>query len=198
MTVKEYVESEMPKLGGWLSPEKAYCMAEYISRHEKPEICVEIGVYHGRSLFLMAIALLERGTTGKCYGVDPWSKPSQAEGTTAISQDHWTQEEFDVHHNAAASALRTLGLESNCLLIRSPSQYAAQLFPFIDILHIDGNHSEPASCRDVEIYLPRVIRGGFIFFDDRHWPETQAAIKMLEHSCTRVGYVDECNIYQKP
>ena len=54
----------------------------------------------------------------------------------------------------------------------------------IDILHIDGNHSEASSCRDVQLYLPRVKEGGYIWFDDANWNSTQAAQRELEHACT--------------
>ena len=46
-------------------------------------------------------------------------------------------------------------------------------------MHLDGNHSELLSCRDVELWAPLVAENGYILFDDSSWPTTQAAQQLL-------------------
>lgn len=71
-------------------------------------------------------------------------------------------------------------------LISAPSHRVVTLFDErpIDVLHIDGNHSKESSCRDVQLYLPRVKEGGYVWFDDSNWKTTQDALRELDHQCT--------------
>ena len=68
-------------------------------------------------------------------------------------------------------------------IVRAQSHTVGRLFHQIDLLNIDGNHSEIASCRDVEWYLPMVSHGGVIFLDDADWASTQKAVAMLSEQC---------------
>jgi predicted O-methyltransferase YrrM len=72
----------------------------------------------------------------------------------------------------------------------------------IDILHLDGNHSAEASTRDVENYLPRLRRGGYLWFDDVNWPSTFAAQALVDAAgCVALGEVttegQACRLYRK-
>ena len=62
----------------------------------------------------------------------------------------------------------------------------------IDILHIDGNHSEQASYLDVTKWVPLVRSGGWIFFDDMTWFEngvftTARAVEWLNANCYKLA-----------
>ena len=89
------------------------------------------------------------------------------------------------------------------MVLRCGSEHAVGLFPDypgaeqIDILHIDGNHSELASVRDVTTWLPRVKSGGYIWFDDTNWATTQRAIALLYVSCEVVKDVGDCRLFRK-
>jgi len=75
----------------------------------------------------------------------------------------------------------------------------------IDILHIDGNHEEISSCRDVELYVPKLKTGGYLWFDDANWKETKKAINLIENTyklkLIDKAYSDDpnnyCNLYIK-
>ena len=54
------------------------------------------------------------------------------------------------------------------------------LFDSIDILHIDGAHSEEAVLLDVQLYARRVRKGGYIWMDDTHFPSLQLAMRELD------------------
>ena len=77
-----------------------------------------------------------------------------------------------------------------------------KLFDFIDcidILYIDGNHSEPASMKDVMLYLPKVRQGGYIWYNDSIWPERQEALDLLSEECEVVKLIDDgnCILFKK-
>lgn len=169
-------------LPGWTSPERGVEMAELILER-KPKVCVEIGVFGGRSLLPQAMALHHLGQ-GHVYGIDPWRKEAAIEGENPANQDWWSNHvELDDIHKIAVKTIWGRNLEHRCTIIRSESQHVIELFPEIDLLTIDGNHSEIASCRDVELYMPRVVKGGMIACDDLDWPSTQKAKQMILDSC---------------
>jgi predicted O-methyltransferase YrrM len=70
----------------------------------------------------------------------------------------------------------------------------------IDILHIDGNHATEAVLKDVRLFLPKVKRGGYIWFDDADWPSTLPAQKLLLIQCFVIKERSEgnsCLLFQK-
>lgn len=195
--LKKTIAEVVPTMEGWCSEEKARAMAELILR-EKPLVVVEIGVFGGRSLVPQALALRENGK-GVIYGIDPWKLDSALEGENGKSNDDWWKNNVNLHeiHQLCVEAIWRQKLDEWCVLVRTPSQACHALFPMIDVLHIDGNHSEVASCRDVLIYAPKVKTGGYIWFDDVDWATTGRAVQLLEQSAEKVSQVGSCSLYRK-
>lgn len=182
---------------GWMTPERGVELAELILEH-KPETVVEIGVFGGRSLICQALALKELGR-GKIYGIDPWKVEAALEGEGEANREWWSRN-CDLHqiHKGAMETIWRLGLEEYAIIIRAKSQHCAMLFAGgIDLLGIDGNHSEIASTRDVKLYLPQVQEGGLVAFDDADWPTTQAALKLLDAQCDIIKDAGHYRIYRK-
>jgi hypothetical protein len=69
--------------------------------------------------------------------------------------------------------------------MRMTSKESVIFFPdnSIDILHIDGNHSEDPALFDAKNWLPKVRPGGYIWFDDANWPTTKKAVDYLLETC---------------
>lgn len=182
---------------GWLTPERGVELAELVLEH-KPETIVEIGVFGGRSLICQALALREIGK-GKVYGIDPWKVEAALEGENVDNREWW-QKNVDLHgiHKGAMETIWRLGLEEWAIVIRAKSQHVPVLFAGgIDLLNIDGNHSEIASCRDVRNYLPMVAPGGIVAFDDADWPTTKAALTLLDAECDLAKDTGHYRIYVK-
>lgn len=172
---------------GWCTVAKACEMADLIT-HVRPTVCVEIGVYGGRSLIPQAIALRELGY-GVIVGIDPWSSEAATEGTSdPQNEEWWRQQNFGAIRGYTEESIRRLGLERHCITLPWRSENAQLLFQphSIDILHIDGNHTELASVRDVNTWFPRMKPGGHIWFDDINWSTTQKALSLLDGCCERV------------
>jgi predicted O-methyltransferase YrrM len=207
MTLEELIAKAvklLPAIQGWCSPEKATALIETIVSR-RPELCVEIGVFGGSSLIPQALALKHNGR-GTIVGIDPWTRDAALE--SMVAEEHrtwWSKLDLDSVYRHCVAHVEHQQLENFVMLRRSKAEDEAGAFPdgSIDLLHIDGNHSEEPALRDVELYLPKVKAGGIIFFDDVHWNDggvntTRKAIVRLLTTCTKLRLVSDCMILQKP
>lgn len=199
--LKEYVCRELPWIQGWCSQEKAENFIDLILE-VKPDVCVEIGIYGGSSIFPAASALKFLGK-GTLIGIDPWDKfecikyydPVEDE----VNLKWWGSLNLDYIHYTYVSMLKKYKLEEYVKTIKETSEKAISHIESIDILYIDGNHSEIASIRDVELYLPKVRSGGYIWYNDSIWPERQEGLDLLSEACEVVKLIDDgnCILFQK-
>jgi cephalosporin hydroxylase len=190
---------------GWCPVERALKMAQLVIDY-KPAVIVEIGVFAGGSLIPQALALKEVGT-GTIYGIDPWSRQAAVEqvftdGKTStqeaeIAAKWWTEVDLNKMHLLCMEGIWHHGLEPFAIVLRARSEHVYDLFRTIHILYIDGSHSEVASCRDVELYLPKVSHGGFVWFDDANWATTQKALGLIEGVCDLIYDGDNYRLYRK-
>lgn len=186
---------------GWCTPEKAEAMADLILQ-EAPLLCVEIGVFGGRSLVAQALALRElegkTGHHGLVWGIDPWTTDAALEGENGNENDEWwAKQNLAQIRNGLLGAIDDNDLWPWTRIAISKSADLDQSFWDIDILHIDGNHSEECSTTDVKIWLPAVKEGGYIWFDDTNWKSTSKAVRMLDKACQVVKDVGACRLYRK-
>jgi hypothetical protein len=194
----------MREIPGWLTPEVGAAMRNLIWK-VKPEVCVEIGVFAGKSLINTALALKENGH-GIVYGIDPWRLDVALAGASPDEFD-WNKADLDAVHYDCMRAIWEHGVEKYAVVIRAPSQYCVQLWEkylgdepdenCIDILYIDGGHSEESSCLDVELYSPKVFSGGHIWLDDTNYASLQKAIGIVEQQCQLVKDFGHARLYKK-
>ena len=98
-------------------------------------------------------------------------------------------------------AVVDLELTKYCRWIRERGSVACKMFPdkSVDVLHLDANHSEEASCREVECWHKKVKPGGFLIADDVDWVSVSKSLKLI----TGYGYKPviqtmQFAVYQKP
>ena len=195
--ISRAIHDYLPHLEGWTTPERGCEMAAAVYELGHP-VAVSIGVFSGRSIIAMGFAMRQL-TFGMVYGIDPYKVESATEGNGDEADKEWWAKKADLErmNGYAANQIWAHNLDQWVTLIRNASQNVSQLFPQIGVLEIDGNHSEEASCRDVELYLPRVVPGGYIFFDDTSWPTTQKAVGMMDARCELVNDTGEARTYRK-
>src|SRR5262245_26748643 len=189
-------------LPGWPNIQREKQLAQLVL-DTTPALIVEIGVWGGRSLIPQALALqynaeADSTRSGRIYGIDPYDAKEVQKN--AVSGETWFpgQDEMNTAYETLQSLVRVLELDEFVILIRGKSeQIKATLFENIDILNIDGGHTEEASTRDVEIWVPRVKPGGWIWFDDSHWPSVQRALKTLGNTCTLESDQGLYRLYRK-
>lgn len=188
LKVKKSVFQAMDQLEGWCTKKKASILMDLINMIQ-PKIVVEIGVFGGKSLIPMGFAV-RQNRMGKVYGIDPWLNIASAEGMDGANKKYW----LEVNHGAILQGLkakiREFGLENQIELIRSTSENAPPIDQ-IDILHIDGNHSEATSYLDVTKWVPLVRKGGIIILDDITWSTTKKAVTWVDEHCIKLAEFKE-------
>jgi predicted O-methyltransferase YrrM len=195
--IRDAIFTYIPPMDGWTTPERACEMAECILE-TKARVCVDIGVFAGRSTIAMGFAARQL-VDSVVYGIDSWKIDTAVEGDNVEENAKWWKEKANLEqmHWHAMRAIWSHNLDQWVIIIRSPSQYVSHIFDTIDFLNIDGCHTEIASCRDVELYLPKVRSGAYVCFDDTDWPSTQKAQRMIEKYCDIVNDTGKAKTYRK-
>lgn len=184
---KDQVLLYQDNIPGWCCQGKAERMMDLVYE-VKPEICVEIGVFGGSSIYPTASALkfLNQGTI---YAIDSWSKLDCLEGYASDDTNYlwWNSINLENIYLDFMNMLDRFELSPYCMVMRTTGLKALDQFAdeSIDILHIDGNHTEDVALTDAQIYLPKVKKGGYIWFDDVNWLTTHKALEFLSLHCVK-------------
>lgn len=121
----------------------------------KPRLFVELGTDRGESYFAFCQSVAENKTGTRCFAVDTWRGDQHAG-----SYDETTYEEV-ASHNASSYQ------EFSILLRRSFDEALREFAPeSIDVLHLDGLHTEEAVRHDVDAWLPKLAPGGLLLMHD--------------------------------
>lgn len=148
---------------GWCTPEKGNDLALAVIK-TKAQVVVEIGVFFGSSLLPMAMACAEQGH-GVVWAIDPWSRDAAIEGYDGVNADWWGNKvDLESVYQTFLMHLKVQGVEKYVKVVRARSD-DVEPPPEIDILNVDGQHTDQAS-RDVERYASRVKLNGFCYMDD--------------------------------
>ncbi len=205
MLFSEYLESGLSSVQGWCSPDKAKKLYEILMQPEC-KISVEIGVFGGSSLFPQAMAFRDK-KNGMAIGIDPWTNASCLEDMeSAANKNWWGKLDLEHIYQDFMAKVRAFGVHNNLKVYRKKSSEIHQKIDpeSVDLLHIDGNHCERLAYEDSVNYLPKVRKGGYIFFDDTMWTEsgdklsTRKGLDFLLKSCDEVELVGkDCMILKK-
>lgn len=201
--LKQEVSALLPTLEGWCSKTKAAAFIDLIIE-TKPDVCVEIGVFGGSSLYPTASALKYLGN-GIAIGIDPWDKIECIKYLDPIEDaEHlkwWGSLNIHYIYQSLCNMLRKQKLEDYVKIIKATSEKALSMIgeKEIDILYLDGNHSEFCSTQDVKLYLPKVRTGGYIWMNDTLWKERQDAVDLLVEGCDVIRLIDNgnCILFKK-
>ena len=122
---------------------------------------VEIGSYLGASTAFLGFAALHRG--GTVHAVDPWTNDAMgAEGTRDTFGEFRRNTEpfahFIVPHHGFSADVQAREGGIAC-----------------DLLFIDGDHSYPAVCADLRLWLPSLNPGGILAMHDIDSPGVKQA-----------------------
>lgn len=169
--------SNYESIHGWCTREKANKLIELVNE-VKPSLCVELGVFGGRSL--LPIALAAKSFNSRVIGIDAWTAQASLEGTNSKENDDWWSK---IDYNNMYQYTINIMVENQVQvdLWKAKSNEVVGKFEdsCIDLLHQDSNHSEEISCEEVELYCNKVRVGGYWVFDDTNWQTTQKAQQLL-------------------
>lgn len=121
----------------------------------RARVLVELGTDRGESYFTFCQSAVENNTGTRCFAVDTWRGDQQAGG-----YDETTFEEVTRHNDAHYAGFS--------VLLRSTFDDALSRFGpnTIDVLHLDGLHTENAVRHDVQAWLPKLRPGGIFLMHD--------------------------------
>lgn len=121
----------------------------------RPAVLVELGVDRGESYFAFCQSVAEHKTGTRCFAIDTWRGDEQAG-----QYDETTFAQVTAHNRADYEDFSTL--------MRCPFDAAAEKFSdgSIDVLHLDGLHSEEAVRHDLRNWLPKLRPGALLLMHD--------------------------------
>lgn len=182
LAVNSSLEKIIPTLEGWCTVDKAKKLARVIME-KHPKQCVEIGVFAGRSLIAMALALRANNDGGIIHGIDPWCAPAALEGKNSKENEEWWRKiDYDYFYKYTLNKIKEHGVAKHTTVIREKSDVAVRRFDdaSLDLVHIDGNHSEQSSTLDVNLWAPKLKSGGIMVMDDTNWATVNKALARLD------------------
>jgi predicted GH43/DUF377 family glycosyl hydrolase len=174
-------------INGWSTDSKRRYLESY-GASNRLLLAVEIGVWHGRVLAHLGALLAELreldGLERLAVGIDPYEHAEQVQGCTDPAHVDWSVEvDWEQAHLMALANVRR-HCPRSAVLWRMTSKQAASILPArIDLLHIDGCHSEQRSVEDVSLYLPLMSAGGVVILDDVDWSSVSRARQLLIDRC---------------
>jgi predicted O-methyltransferase YrrM len=124
--------------------------AEFIVKHMKPKVVVELGVDFGFSSFVFANAL--QNTDGKHYGIDMFQGDMQTG--------------FRNTYDSVMENIASHGLTNIEIIVGEFGEVAKSWYLPIQILHIDGLHTYEAVKGDYDHWSPFVDENSIILFHD--------------------------------
>ncbi len=197
------IQRMLPKYLGWCSIEKAYKLSDVILDNNLT-YAVELGCFGGSSILPQALAF-KHLSLGKVIGIDAWEREASLEDMHADQNIKWWGKlNYDEIKDGLENRLNTDGLFNYVELIKAKTDEVVNKFDdeSIDLLHIDGNHSEIPSYRDATQWLPKVKKGGWVVFDDLSWSEngkntTLKAYEFLLTKCKEDCVVNDCSFMRK-
>ena len=193
---------QVEAIHGECSREKVLALCGVVPTAPKGDI-VEIGALYGKSSYVLnrVGAWCGIGTT---LCVDPWNLglSVQTDAPTHIQEASggwdWdvVYQGFLVAMLACASApfnyMRMTSSDAHARYVKSravstPEFGETPLAGAIAVLHLDGNHDEAAVAEDFALWGPLVVPGGWIIFDDYHWPHGDGPRKVADRAIAQYG-----------
>ncbi|MGO1118063.1 class I SAM-dependent methyltransferase [Rhodovibrionaceae bacterium A322] len=162
---------------GSMSPAETELLYSLASQVTKGCI-LEVGSWRGRSSTAMGLATLDAGMDIKVYAVDPHEPFTGVYGGEFGAKDrgHFYQ---NMLRTGCYKAVRLINLSSEII--------APGWKDPISLLFIDGDHSYEGVKRDAECWLPHLVPGGTVVFDDAV-DEEIGPFKLIEELLADGGY----------
>jgi hypothetical protein len=152
--------------GSWCTEEKLNLLMDLIYL-TKPSTCVEIGAFTGSTVLPVASTLKFLGQ-GRIYAIDAWSNEEAIANLPENdpNKSWWASVSMKDVKSTYDQMIRTWHLDTVCTTLHSTSEQAVHQINEIDFLHLDGNFSEVGSLKDVQLYLPKVKKGGYVLLSN--------------------------------
>ena len=130
----------------------------------KRSVCAEIGVWKGE----FSREILNIVKPRKLHLIDPWKYQTDFGQRLYGGAYAKKQQDMDDIYTGVVSLFKD---NEDVVIHREFSDHAADAFinNYFDWIYIDGNHYYEFVKRDLELFYPKVKKGGFITGDDYLW-----------------------------
>jgi Methyltransferase domain len=135
-----------------------------LERLPKGSVCAEIGVWKGD----FSQKILETAQPSALHLIDPWVFVSSFPKRLYGGKSAKSQSDMDAIYQAVRAKFSEI---PQVHIHRQRSHDAVSSFAdgFFDWVYIDGDHSYEAVRQDLNLWTPKVKRGGFVAGDDYGW-----------------------------
>jgi predicted O-methyltransferase YrrM len=138
-------------IDGWLSDAQGRALFEAAASTTGRGHIVEIGSWKGRSTTWLAMGARIAGR--RVHAIDPHRNSREDPAAATL--------------NEFLNNLRGAGVADLVEpIVMTSAEAAAQISGPVELLFIDGDHSDEGARRDAEIWLPRLAVGGTVMFHD--------------------------------
>ena len=154
--IKKHIEKLPPKYE-YTRPMISFISENFDKSNEL--VGLEIGVDRGdNAVYILSILPIK-----KLYLVDPYLEYKEFKNNTGW--ENLTQEKFDAYFKTAQK--KAGYFKGKAEFIRKMSEDAADDIPDnLDFVYLDGNHEYEFVKRDIELYFPKIKRGGVLGGDN--------------------------------
>ena len=143
---------------------------------------IEIGVKSGRTI----LHLLSRLPGLHMTAIDPWAD-QELLNQLDENGEHKSYEGAGWRHKEFEAKFRNHGrpyVDEGRLKILKGYSYSPEVLQkvkdnSVDFVFIDGDHSYEGCKKDIELYLPKIKKGGLIIGHDVHWVGVNRAVREL-------------------
>jgi hypothetical protein len=128
--------------------------------NKNPKVGAEIGIQKGM-MTKKVLSMLP--SIQKYYAIDPWLwYPEYKETVNKLNQERWNQNEMNFHFNEFKKNIQIH--KNKIVILKMFSKEASTHIKdgILDFIFIDGNHGYEFVKEDIQLYLPKVKKGGLI------------------------------------
>lgn len=173
----------LTSLHGWCPAEKMRKLYELITScpSEIEPMAIDMGVWAGRSLFPMALAMRDM-KRGMAYGYDAWSNVVATEGTNNPEDDAWWGKvDMNMILTCFKKSIEFLSLNDWIAWDKIKTQEAARRFEdnSVWLIHQDSAHNVETIIAELELWIPKLVVGGYWVTDDNDWDKAKEGYAKL-------------------
>lgn len=166
----------LPAIEGWCTARKALWLSDLIAENGCTQV-LEVGIFGGKSLIPMALAVRECTPGGQVYGIEAWSSDVAGAAAANAENDAWWREVElkaikagflrNLLDNELAGIVNVLEMSPDeafkCLTAIGLDQF--------DLIHVGGSHSEVQAVHAAGMWPGLLRPGGILVLDDigRQW-----------------------------
>jgi Methyltransferase domain len=176
--ITDEVWALIDKQPGWCWRQKAELIYR-VASEPQVKVGVEIGVFGGRSLLPLCMAILSKG--GSVFGFDVYKKHRTTSGQG--HQEWWDKLDFARLEADTKDLLEKYGGWKD-IIHKTSSAVAVMQFEndSVQFIHIDGSHRTWDAMQDIVLWELVLAPGGYMLLDDTNLEELQPVLGMLKYS----------------